>query len=719
MAVGIIRHGNGPPVDESPLEDFIRTLSQLPAEEWQKRIAALEALVKSIPDHSTSANAEDGDLGVAFPVTPSSAPRENSGVSVAAANNSNVVVPWYRSSRSVRKLSPPLKNLILDARSAVVKEATELIGTLMIVKLQPLPAAVEAIGGEGVGGDNKVGSDDDDALKTPSKSKSNDQAPPAFVGRLLFKDLIVPVLQLSAQTVKVIRSYGVSMMLDIIPHCRVKSSLVILSEKMRSDKNRSVREDCARYLRCVLETWPWDDESSQRNVNITSRKEERLSVDSARQVGNGLGRALSDPAQPVRNEAKRGFQVLFQRFRSVWNEVMRAGVIRDVRLRKTLLEAAAKADGGNIFEDIASLDDMSLNSLGQGSFASMRSGTSYRSYASRGMSVRSNQPGGGGGHHHVIPSVIGTPQQRPKPSYGLSDSSPSYLKGTAASSTRIAEREKYGSSPSPAKAAHDYSANVYVTTTGQVMATPSPRAKFHKPTPIGDDGEGNRTTQPFASLLRTPQHPRSSSRKTTAYSSGATPSRGHHSREYNQKSSKVLRKRLSCRITGITPVVSSLDDDWNNLSRINESDDNCAQTNNEDGNGAEIAAVAMEVLAAHLSHLEEMEAEVAKEKKILLDLGKQFGILDIEGLKSSHFHGHLATLSEEQVCDYFESVHVCADQQRIASEKLLKEMENISKGGEPCKNVVNTVEKRELAQSPMNGFHLDTVQKELDDLFDD
>ncbi len=675
--------------------------------------------MKSIPDHSTSANAEDGDIGTAFPVTPSSAPRADGGAGVAAAKNVNAVVPWYRSSRSVRKLASPLKNLILDARSAVVKEATELIGTLMIVKLQPLPAAVEAIGGDGEGGDNKVGSDDGDALKTPSKPKHNDQTPPAFVGRLLFKDLIVPILQLSAQTVKVIRSYGVSMMLDIMPHCRVKSSLVILLEKMRSDKNRNVREDCARYLRCVLETWPWDDESSQDIMITTSRKEERLSMDSARQVGNGLGRALSDPAQPVRNEAKRGFQVLFQRFRSVWNEVMRAGVIRDVRLRKTLLEAAAKSDGGNLFEDIASLDDMSLNSLGQGSFASMKSGTSYRSYASRGMSVRSNQPGGGGSNHHVIPLVIGTPQQRPKPRYGLSDSSPSYLRGTAASSTRVAEREKYGSSPSPAKAAHDYSANVYVTTTGQVMATPSPRSKFHKPTPIGNDGEGNTTTQPFASLLRTPQHPRSSSRTTTAYTSSATPSRGHHGKEYDEKSSKVLRKRLSCRITGIVPMAGSSGDDWNNLTSINESDDNDAQKNSEDGSGAEIAAVAMEVLAAHLSHLEKMETEVAVEKKLLLDLGKQFGILDIKGLKGSHFHGHLATLSEEQVCDYFESVHVCADQQRISCEKLLKEMENISKGSEPCKNSVDTVEKRELAQSPMNGIHLDTVQKELDDLFDD
>ena len=40
-----------------------------------------------------------------------------------------------------------------------------------------------------------------------------------------------------------------------------------------------------------------------------------------------------------------------------------------------------------------------------------------------------------------------------------------------------------------------------------------------------------------------------------------------------------------------------------------------------------------------------------------------------------------SNLTEEQVCDYFESVHVCVDAQRNASESLLREMERISQGG--------------------------------------
>jgi hypothetical protein len=263
------------PIDDAVLEKFIST--HIPAEEWQKRIVKLKSLVDSIPDYSTS-----------LPIS------------------TNGKTQWFRSSKHVRRLLPCLKGYILDARSAVVKEATELICTLFMVKLQHHPNVEET---------------DDKRAILP------------FVGRLLFKDFLPSLLQLSSQTVKVIRNYGSSLLLDILPHCRVPSSLLILCERLKSDKNRFVKEDCSRYLRCVLETWPCDEalsnllaayresrsiESVETNQITTSfRKDECLTIDMTKQIGSELGRSLSDPAQSVRNESRLGFQVLFRRFRPV------------------------------------------------------------------------------------------------------------------------------------------------------------------------------------------------------------------------------------------------------------------------------------------------------------------------------------------------------------------------------------------------------------------
>ena len=49
------------------------------------------------------------------------------------------------------------------------------------------------------------------------------------------------------------------------------------------------------------------------NYYGNNRVDESLSLDSAKQIGLGLGNSLSDSAKPVRDEARRGFQVLFTR----------------------------------------------------------------------------------------------------------------------------------------------------------------------------------------------------------------------------------------------------------------------------------------------------------------------------------------------------------------------------------------------------------------------
>ena len=777
-------------VDDGPIDTFIRTLSSLPAEEWQRRIGALQKLISSTPDYSTTYNPNNGDNGdgnggtqqhdinaAVAAMTPSSRPHK---FNSSNNNSNNTVIPWYHSSKSVRRLGPPLKTLLLDARSAVVKEATELIAVLLCVKLQSHPSFTlldnddendeDNEKGENVGdNDNKHDDELHDELHeilsnnatistkiSPTKQQNNNKQhtpPPPFVGRLLFKDLLQPLLQLSSQTVKVIRTYGNTLTLQVLPVCRVKSTIVILVERMKSDKNRNVREDCGRYLRCVLESWPgWVDDDdkcngksgksgdgkSTNNNNINTRNDERLSYECTQQIGLGIGRALTDPAQNVRNEAKRGFQIIFQKYRNVWNEVMNSGVIRDTRLRKNLLEAASREcgedniGGGGLFDDMASLGDMSLNS-GM-SFTSMRSNMSYRSYASRGIGAAGAGPGGGG---RSIPSVIGTPKVRKTSRYSpsTSTSSPSYMKSTAASSSSTSPASKIRNKESSST----YSSSNYVLSSGHVVSSSTPQRTSRLPPPSPRNRPASPSlssptkdrssmtpppTQPFASLMQTPQPDKKQTATTPTQQLrqyGNADSHHHNS----PKSAKMLRKRLSRRISGIGGLettssatsagstgvganasASTVDAYKRQLSSIAEKSDgsvtatvatssngvssplsssspaSTANNNvNSSSNSDEITFVALEVIAAHLAHLDKIETQISHEKDLLLDLNKQLGISISNSTNSDELARCLGKLTEEQVCDYFESVHICVDLQRNASESLLREMERISQGG--------------------------------------
>lgn len=713
MAYGISR---GPPVDDADLTDFVETLSTLRAEDWQKRIAAAKVLVGSIPDYSTTPliiNENNGDNNGG---ATAAAAYDNGGTPSKGSRN-QTIIPWYRSSKSVRRLGGPLKTLLLDARSAVVKEATELIGTLLMVKLQPHPSLTMAEAENEKGDDDQSELDNALGLETINGSASAFNAqkrtkqppPPAFVGRLLMKDLLPTILDMSKQTVKVIRNYGVNMTIDVLPHCRVKSCIIILLERMKTHQNRTLREDSARYLRCVLDTWPWDSTGSSDNVSnegigiVNSRKEERLSLDSTRQIGLGLGRTLSDSTKPVREEAKRGFQVLFRRFRPVWDEVMCSGVVRDVRLRKKLLEQAASRTDGNLFDDTTSLGELSLNSAVSG--VSGLSYSSYRSTASSRYAISTNG----------VPSMIGTPKTSPRMRARQRQTianSPGYMSGTGSSAYRNSEQLKRQQTK---ESSDKVGVHEYVTSSGHVITTPSPRKAYaSKPLYGGGStsemyggGGGATMQQPFASLLETPSRPlvHQPSPRSTVKQSPAS----------NQKSCNVLRKRLSRRISVINDeslehVKKSPGQLGRQLSSINESEDRHNGNSTpppsamKDSNTTEITNVALEVIAAHLSHLEQIETHLSYEKEILLDLNKQLGISISDGTKTSELAGRLASLTEEQVCDYFESVHLCADAQRNSSETLLKEMERISEGDMSAE--VNGIESPEVVrqdfpQSPL------------------
>ena len=250
------------------------------------------------------------------------------------------------------------------------------------------------------------------------------------------------------------------------------------------------------------------------------------------------------------------------------------------------------------------------------------------------------------------------------------------------------------------EASDGYSINNYVTSTGHVLTTPktpSPRRKFSRPiTSYEEKDNATAAEQPFASLLQTPCR-----RLTTPESKDLT-------------SAEILRRRLSRRISGIIlpdtheRILSPVQQ----LSCIDETED-CEEapaTETKDAYPLEITAVALEVVLAHLSHIEQIEQFIAKEKDLLLDLNKNVGIPITDRTMASDMEGSLRVLSEDQVCDYFESVHTCVDRQRHVCEELLREMERISHGTNTTSGV---------AVSTQFGQPDPKLQRNLKDEFDE
>jgi uncharacterized protein (DUF885 family) len=149
------------------------------------------------------------------------------------------------------------------------------------------------------------------------------------------------------------------------------------------------------------------------------------------------------------------------------------------------------------------------------------------------------------------------------------------------------------------------------------------------------------------------------------------------------------------------------------LSSINEAEDtkfgnllnNPANMPTSTGHFSEITTVALEVIEAHLSHLQDLEAAMSKEKELLADLEKISGVsLSGNDRKSPQVTTCLASLTEEEVCDYFESLHVCVNNQLVSSEKFLMDMERISRGGDNEHDVDNDsdgcIRSGDVAHSP-------------------
>jgi hypothetical protein len=247
------------------------------------------------------------------------------------------VPKWYQSAQALARLSTPLSSLILDARSTVVKHTCHHIQLLV--------------------------------------QRCNIQNPPfSDVCRYLLRDLLPSVINLSAQTVNVIRNYAVDMMCKLIPICRFKSGLPTLLDRLRFDKSRDVREACIRYLKLVLQHWCGTNASTMDNdINL----QPYLSTENCTHIGKALAYALSDPSQTVRMEARQSFEIFRDWYPDIWSDIIHDpdGVFgKDMKLKKTILDSASRIDaeksiGHSVFGD----DNSTVGSFESRNGESMRS----------------------------------------------------------------------------------------------------------------------------------------------------------------------------------------------------------------------------------------------------------------------------------------------------------------------------------------------------------
>lgn len=140
--------------------------------------------------------------------------------------------------------------------------------------------------------------------------------------RFLIRDLIPDIIQLHQQTVKVMHGYALACMITIIHHTKfcTKSLSVILQES-RNNKSKDARCACVRYLHEIIAS----STIATKDIEILCKT---------------LAKALLDPSQQVRIEARLGFDSFRDKYPDLWHKLVVSEdtcVIKDPRLKKSLM----------------------------------------------------------------------------------------------------------------------------------------------------------------------------------------------------------------------------------------------------------------------------------------------------------------------------------------------------------------------------------------------
>lgn len=515
---------------------------------------------------------------------------------------------WYNSPPILRHLAWPLAELLKDPRSTVVIRACESCAELF------------------------------------AKCQAD--------ARYLLKDIMPTILACHAQTVAVIRTTVQDMTVDILGVTPCKMVMPVWLDRLKSDKSRAVREACALYLGVALQEWT--------EVGY-------LSVQIWEQVGMALTKALRDPAPQVRQQAKRGLEIINRQQPDIFDGLVdNSDLVRDVRVKKTLSRIQAG-------EAVA--DDISVASSRAGSVGSRKPTGGGRSIAStpRGASGGGSAAGalateGRSTPAAPIPKTIGvtTKGAAPRKAGGLGP--PVRLPGPfhAAVSSPPKIQRKSGDDEEEAGEERGVS-----SPTNGIVATSSDDDQEALPTAANasfDTTETNESDLPViasADELREYAKSRGGSRRSSVLQERFA--RSHTQSSENMGSTMDLNDILN---------KESEEEGKSKAATANGSTvpSNVSPAVNDDSPPVvsislpEHTRIAQALLEAHKKHVD----LIMETLKVEMDALKEFELTMLEEAP--------VRPTEDEVLEYFESVILCVEQRAKAGSILQKKMDKISKG---------------------------------------
>ena len=606
---------------DGPIQDFTTVIESTVSEDWQRRTAALQALLSTIPSsYGRNENTDDGN----------------------SSSNGNTIHhdAWYTSPPTLRHLAMPLAELIKDARSTVVKRTCDSLVELF------------------------------------SKCKSD--------ARYLFKDLMPTVCSAHASTVKVIRNYVQTMVLESIPCVYCKMSMPIWLDRLKHDKSRTVREACSLYLSTSMAEWGATSDDDFDNDNNGY-----LSYEIYLQVGTILVKTLSDPSPIVRQNCKKGLEVVStQQGKVIDGLVNDRSLTRDLRARKLLKRLQ---EGDNIGDDNISV--ASRMSRGGASVASApvvrsggyggSSGSSYhRSMAPRHGNNRGVQP-------FRVPTTIGVTSPPPLPPSSKVNSSglgpPRRMVKGISSSTATTTRAVSNSMeeplpPSPAtpvlpsSPATPILPSSFSTPTQDNAATP-PHFKVQTNGSKNDENKNDNNNnnadttdlgnKSFDSTPDTPLKPIANAeelRQAAKTRTGMSSSR---------RSSLLLQDRFSKTAPSSSQILEGVAEIDDNIKSVTDMMDVAHLKEDEISDHPNLpfhTKIAVELLEGHKQHVDDLMQIL----KVEMEMLKDFELIMLEqGPKRP---------TEEEVLEYFESLGLCLEQRKKAGKLMQKKMDRISEG---------------------------------------
>ena len=511
------------------------------------------------------------------------------------------VEAWYNSPPTLRHLAWPLSELLKDPRSTVVIKTCECCAELF------------------------------------GKCQLD--------ARYLLKDIMPTVLSLHAQTVQVIRQSVQDMVVDAMAVTPCKMVMPIWLDRLKSDKSKTVREACAMYLGVALNEWT---------------EPGYLSLQIWEQVGTALIKALRDPAPSVRQQSKKGLEIVNHVQPDVFDRLLaNSDLLRDTRVRKILERIQS---GENVADD-ASVTSYGSRGGGGGSVASSRrlgigAGGASSVTGSRGKHS-SRSVADSRSKAEPIPMTIGvTTKWNPSPREGRGLGPPLRMaapfQAAVESPPKVEQRVEVSRiSVPPSSEASPAAPTVAVNELPEIQAC---NTSF-------ETTETNESDLPVIANVE----------ELREYAKTKGSSRRSSTLQERFSRSGTAHNSLSVNSSSDLEWISETKDE-NGSAEAQGSDNNSKGGKTSvmlphDGSmSSEHMHIASALLEAHKKHVD----LVMETLKVEMDALKEF--------ESLMLNKDPTRPSEDEVLEYFESVGLCVEQRAKAGSILQKKMDKISNG---------------------------------------